>query len=176
MVKKATEYDEDLPEYLYHVTTWRRLQAIAEDGLALGRGRAIGASAYDSHAQKGIFLTDGEGVFFWHGKAEDHAEHGSDDLLEDGAVPVVLRVMAEDINGKLIVDEIGTNDARHEAWISERPIAAVLLEVFDGSDWIAVEDWESVDPGLGVEEFEEDDETFYQFPHESGLFPPELKP
>lgn len=180
MGKKATEYKgfEDLPEYLYHVTTVRRLEAISEDGLVAGRARAIGASAYDSHAKQGIFLTVGEGVFFWHARAEDHAEHGSDDLLEDGVVPVVLRVMAEDIDGKLIPDEIGTGDAKHDAWIASGPIEPVALEVFDGEEWVSiVENWDAVDPALGVEEFEEDDgETFYLFPNESKLFPPELMP
>lgn len=164
-------------EYLYHVTTYRRLESIAEEGLRRGHARAIGAS-YDAHANRGIFLTEPDGIFFWFHRAENHAEHGSDDVLEDGVVPVVLRVDIEDLpDEELQSDELGTKDAHHDAWISEGPIDPEDIEVFDGEDWIPITDWEDLDPELGVEQVDQDDEDLpiYGFPKESGLFPKSLK-
>lgn len=166
-------------EYLYHVTTYRRLEDIAEDGLRRGRARAIGAPSYDANAARGIFLTEAEGVFFWHARAEDHAEHGSDDLLEDGVVPIVLRVDVDDLpDEELEPDEPGSHDARADAWISQGPIEPDTIEAFDGQGWVPVSDWEQIDPSLGVEEIDEDDEgePIWGFPNRSELFPPELWP
>lgn len=169
------------PEFLYHVTTYRRLREIAERGLERGRARAIGASAYDDHARRGIFLTSAEGVFFWHSRAEDHAEHGSDDLLEDGVVPVVLRIDERGIpDDRLEGDPIGTHDARADAWIAEGPIDPEYIEVFDGDDWIPIHEWRRIDPHLGVVEEEDPDgeegEVLYFFPDRSPLLPEELWP
>ena len=166
-------------DYLYHVTTYRRLETIAEDGLRRGHARAIGAPSYDANAARGIFLTDPEGVFFWHARAEDHAEHGSDDVLEDGSIPVVLRVDVDDLpDEELDEDEAGTKDACADAWISEGPVDPENIEVFDGEAWIQVTDWEELNPELGVEKVDEDDdgEPIYGFPERSKLFPPDLWP
>lgn len=165
--------------YVYHVTTYRRLEAIAERGLLRGRARAIGAPSLDSHAAQGIFLTDPEGVFFWHGRAELHAEAGSDDVLEDGVVPVVLRVDVEDVpDDELAPDEEGTRDASADAWIAQGPIESDDIEVFNGKKWVEIADWESVDPILGVEKYDDDDdgEPIYGFRQRSKLFPDELYP
>lgn len=167
--------------FLYHVTTYRRLESIAERGLRRGHARAIGAPALDGHAARGIFLTEPEGVFFWHARAEQHAEHGTDDLLEDGVVPIVLRVDARNLpDEELEEDEEGTRDSGgHEAWISDGPIEPEDIEAFDGERWIPIADWEDIDPELGVEvvdQDEDDGEPIYGFPDRSKLFPPELWP
>jgi hypothetical protein len=149
--------DED--DYLYHVTLWNRLEAIAEDGLQRGRSRAIGASAYDAHAARGIFLTDADGVYFWVHRAEDFAEHGADDLLESGSVPVVLRVLVDDLpDEELEQDTAGTRDAHHDAWISVGPIEPDVIQVFDGSEWIDVSEWESVDIEPALKDMATDEE------------------
>lgn len=171
--------NEEESEYLYHVTTYRRLETIADTGLLRGRARAIGAPSHDHHAAKGIFLTEAGGVFFWHSRAEDHANHGSDDVLEDEVVPVVLRVHPDSIpDEEYEQDAEGTRDALSDAWIVQGPIDAEDIDVFDGKDWIPIEAWESIDPMLGVVKVDVDDdgEPIYGFPHDSGLFPPELHP
>lgn len=164
----------DEPEVLYHVTYWSRLERIAEHGLERGRGRAIGGPAYDTHARRGVFLTELDGVYSWHARAEDHAENGSDNVLEDGLVPVVLR-MPRAAAGELEPDDVGSEDAQAEAFIAHGPIKASALEVYDGKEWVDVANWERVDPADGVEEDEEDGETLYFFPVDSPLIPPEAR-
>lgn len=126
---------------LYHVTYASRLPGIYEEGLRPNAPRAIGASAYDAHARDRVFLTEGDGVFFWHSRAEDFAEHASDNPLEDELVPVVLRVDPKcvDYANELVDDEIGTRDARADAFFIQapmEPIGADCLEVFDGEEWV----------------------------------------
>lgn len=167
-------------DYLYHVTTYRRLETIAEEGLVRGHARAIGASALDDHARKGIFLTELGGVFFWYSRAEEHAEHGSDDLLEDGAVPVVLRTpWGDELEDALDADEIGSNDAKAAAYIAEQPIDGADLEVFDGKRWIAIDDWEDVDPEVALQDMadEEEEGPIWSFlpAGQEKLLPPEAR-
>jgi hypothetical protein len=104
---------------LYHVTYAGRLPGITEEGLRPNAPRAIGASGYDAHARDRVFLTEGDGVFFWHHRAEDFAEHMSDNPLEDELVPVVLHV------GYFIQAPM-------------EPIGSDCLEVFDGKEWVSL--------------------------------------
>ena len=126
-----------MADYLFHVTIASRLPSIGASGLRPGRARFIGSLALDDHARKGIFLTEAEGVPFWFDRAELWANDGSDDLLADQFVPVVLRVLDdEDILGELVEDEVGTDDAMATAWISTNTIIPENLEVFDGAAWV----------------------------------------
>jgi len=170
-------------DYLYHVTYYGRLGNIARSGLVPGRARSIGAPSLDSHARGRVFYTDPEGVFFWHSKAEEHAEANSDDVLEDELIPVVLRV---DLNAfeddSLEEDEIGSEDARADAWLVDYEMPPEEIEVFDGSSWIPVEDFDSIDPATAifteVELSSDDDEPvdLHYFKDRSPLMPPEVDP
>lgn len=168
-------------DYLYHVTTYRRLETIAEHGLLRGRSRAIGASSLDTHADKGIFLTEGGGVYFWHARAEDHANAGSDDLLEDGVIPVVLRIPDDvaaipDVD-ELDEDDVGTENAGADAWASNGPIKPADIEVYDGKAWVPVALWETIDVMRALEPVDQDDDgnPIYDFVDDSPLLPPELR-
>jgi len=165
-------------DFLYHVTTYARLANIAQEGLQPGRARSIGASALDAHARRGIFFTEPKGVIFWFGRAEIWADDGSDDPFEDLLVPVVLRIFDdEDILGELDSDDIGTRDAGGEpAWIGTQPIAPEDIEIWDGSEWIPIADWENVDPEQSFDtDSDEDDEggpiEFHVFKSDNPLLP-----
>lgn len=167
-------------EYLYHVTYSGRLPSIASRGLRPGQARAIGAPSYDSHAAKGVFLTTPNGVFYWHSRSEAFAEHQSDDFVADELIPVVLRVEVYD-SDNAEVDELGSRDALAEAYIVKHAIAPGRLEVFDGSDWIDVADYDSIDfeqaVDTQVEKGEYDDPVAYHyFKTRSPLLPEELCP
>lgn len=181
----------DEPEYVYHVTYYGRLGSIAERGLVPGRARAIGGPAYDAHAKGRIFLTEVDGVFFWHARAEEHAEHQSDDVLEDELIPVVLRVDLDFLEEDLIEDPLGTRDANHDAWLTSEAIDPDYIEVYDGDEWILVEDWRDIDPEIAIDteiqevddEDEEDEDDGYgdepvelhSFKVDSPLLPPEAR-
>lgn len=138
--------------YLFHVTFYNRLGAIAEHGLVPGRGRGIGGEIYDTHRQGAIFLTEADGIYFWGSKAEEWAQNQSDDLLEDGLAPVLLRIDTEtldfDYEDVCEEDEIGTKDARATAWKCAAVIPPADIEVWvgtwDAGEWLMVEDWNEI--------------------------------
>lgn len=172
-----------IEDYLYHVTYYSRLASISTRGLKPNQSRSIGNEVYDFHRKRRVFLTTGEGVFFWHSRAEAFAEHNSDNVIEDGLVPIVLRVLRSTIeeDNDLELDEIGTRDAAgYESWmLVNNIILPEDLEVWNGRRWVSVEDYEgSIDPevAVDVEIDEDDDEPLYSFKQESPLFPPELHP
>jgi hypothetical protein len=145
-------------EYLYHVTYYGRLAPIAARGLRPGQPRSIGGEVYDSHRKRRVFLTEGGGVFFWHSRTEAFAEHNSDNVIEDGLVPVVLRVrraMLEEDND-LELDEIGTSDSGgYESWmLVDNIILPEDIEVWNGRRWVSIDDWNSVDPTIALDEEE----------------------
>ena len=175
-----------MDDVLYHVTYSGRLESIADRGLRSGQARSIGSAGYDGHAKRGIFLTDADGVFFWHSKAEEFADYHSENVLEDELVPVVLRVDLDGVEGELEDDELGSKDAGYrDAYIAKGSIAPEFLEVFDGREWLPIEEWDQVNPSLAVVveiEVEEDDDgeeeqwTSVRFKDCSPLLAPELDP
>lgn len=163
-----TREDEAMAGHLYHVTFYNRLGDIAEDGLRPGRGRGIGGTVYDTHRQGAIFLTDEGGVRFWGSRAEDFARDASDDLHEDGLAPVLLRVPGEYEND-CDVDEIGTSDARHDAFKCSVEIDPADIEVWVGTTdegrWAPVEDWNEIPYDSAFEEDREEDDDGEEVVH-----------
>jgi len=158
------EDPEDPNDFIYHVTYFRNLEGIAEEGITPGNAPAIGTSIYDEHRKGKIFLTEAGGVIFWYGKSEEWAgEIGGDDWAEEGLVPVVLRVLLdEELEEELEEDEPGTRDAAYDAWTLEGEIVDDI-EVYSDGEWIPVEDWEeiSVDDALEFVEDESEDDPDY---------------
>jgi len=174
ILKEELENFSDSPEFLYHVTYFSRLERIATQGLLAGQGRSIGAPSYDSHAAKGLFLTEPEGIRFWFGKSENFAEHRSDNPYEDGLVPVVLRIDAASLSDdKMSEDDLGTRDAFNQAYIYKDGIAPDYLEIWDGSSWIPVEDYWDVDTlqAFTVEQDEDSGDDLYWFKNDNPLMP-----
>jgi hypothetical protein len=157
-----------MPEPLYHVTYYAFLAGIAEEGLQAsgeyGLGQRAGAQ-YAQHSQGKLFLTEADGVSFWHGKLQEHAEAGSDHPYEDGLTVVVLRVLVDD-EDLLEDDPLGTEDARAPAYyVVDGHIEPDEIMVWAGArglsreeqmtGWIPVEDWHRIDPSKAWT-FEED--------------------
>lgn len=145
---------------LYHVTYDGRLQGIEDEGLRPGRPPAIGGASYEAHRQGAIFLTEESGVPYWYARAEQWAHHSSDNALEDGLIPVVLRVR---LRRKCEVDGLGTKDAGHEAYKCFETIPPKRIQVWNGEAW---SDDLEVEPSLAV-----DDEGFFLQDWENPLLP-----
>lgn len=161
-LRKASE-----DEYLYHVTFYRNLESISGDGLLPGGGGGMGASGgYGEHSRGRVFLTSKSGVGFWYSKCEAWAENRSDNIFEDGMVPVVLRVSPNEEEEE---DELGSSDAAAEAYFTQDGIDPDDIEVWNGTDWLPVSGWESINllSALTVENTEGEDgeegETLYWF-------------
>lgn len=141
-------------EMAYHVTYFRNLQSVADDGLSPGGGSAMGRGGYSGHSRGRLFMTEKAGLFFWFGRMEEHASDLSDDPLEDGYVPVVLRFPEPEGSEE---DEPGTSDARATSLFSERGVDPSDIELWDGSSWVQVSDWGSLDPSVSFDSEEDDD-------------------
>lgn len=171
---------DDEESYLYHVTTAGLFDSIADGGLQAGGGGRFGAG-YAGYARGKLFLTEPEGVYFWHhrvGQSEGPIESAEE-------VPVVLRfIPTEEESEALEEDEIGTRDAggRQSYYLPGGHIDPERLEVWNGEEWLEATDTEEGEIlGLveesGEQEFEdeEDEEGWMEF-DDMVLFPPELHP
>lgn len=155
---------------LFHVTFYRFLPMIAEHGLVPSQSHG-GFGGMQGYSQGFVFLTEGDGVPFWYSRLEQVAHHLSDNVLEDGMVPVVLRFDTDHLlyEPDLQLDEAGTRDSGgHESWKLAMPVPADDIFIWDGSEWSWISDWESVDPesALDGQEEETDEgetETFWYF-------------
>lgn len=119
---------------VYHTTFYRALPSIARHGLRKGaKGMLIFAPGND----EGVYVSDFEGVRFWYGKSVDFAEYSSDDPVQEGLVPFVLRAHLPNggVSRACKRDELGSKDSYAQAWVCAVPIPPELLEVFDGDDW-----------------------------------------
>lgn len=138
-------------KHVYHVTYYRYLEGIDESGLVPGGGVGIGGVSLDSHRSGAIFFTEIAGLSFWTARAEEWAENRHDSPGEAGYVPVVLRVPAWVLN-QCVEDDIGTDDANHQAWRCTVSVDPDQIEVFTGLGWVDIEDWGEVDPDMGIDE------------------------
>lgn len=165
--------------FLFHVTYYGRLEMISERGLVPGSSRSIGGRAYDAHSKGRVFLTAADGIRFWFQRAIDHATHSSDAVLDDLLVPVVLRVRKSEIEVALSPDEVGSEDAKHDAFFFAGSINPNLIEVWGDGEWWGLDGADIPDPleGGKVEERQEEGETFQlqslKDPADSPFFPPD---
>lgn len=125
--------------YLYHVTYFNRLEGIQEHGIIPGARESIGGAGLGKHKRGRVFITAPEGVKFWFGRADDWAYHNSDDMLEDGLVPVVLRFPEPD---NLTDDWIGSREARAAAYMSTSEIPADEIEAYFDGTWYPVDEYD----------------------------------
>lgn len=149
---------------VYHVTYSGSLPLIAQHGLQPDRGPGMGEQ-YDAHRKGAVFLTDPDGLSFWHERAEEWAHHRADDLLAEGVVPVVLRAWTE---VPCELDEIGSHDANAPAWKCLGVVQPGELELWSGDGWVPVTDYEEVDFSRAV-----DDEGYLAVFSENELVPTE---
>lgn len=125
--------------YVYHVTFYNRLGAIASSGLMpIGgmHGSALGKGGYAGHSQGKVFVTERDGISFWYGRAEDAANDSSDDVLVEGYTPVVLRMRKPK---GMKVDEAGSDDAGYDAWYVKKAIDPDGIEAWTGQAWVRVD-------------------------------------
>lgn len=93
------------------------------------------------------------------------AEYQSDNLLEDEVVPVVLRIIKSNDD----IEDLSAEQAGlHNEYQRSEIIEPEDIEVFDGKNWIPIENYESIDikQALTKEKADEDDldkEFYYYF-------------
>lgn len=103
--------------YYYHVTTKGAASKIMKKGIVPNSPAAMDAGVYREYSKGKAFLTDRGGVNFWKMTIENHLESQG----KRGSNLVVLRVPKQAI-GELQKDELGTKDARANAYYATAPI------------------------------------------------------
>jgi hypothetical protein len=154
----STQEEED-QEWAYQVTFLRNLDSISNDGLVPGVGGGIGIGAYSAWSRGKVFFGGPGSLSYWFNKLELHAQDRSDDPLDDGFVPVVLRFpIPDDVEH----DDVAAKESisAEESYYVTDPVNPDEMEVWDGSSWIPVSDWGSIDGSLSFDvDVDVDDET-----------------
>lgn len=108
-------------EYLYHVTTQRRIPLIRKNGLVPGMPSQF--SNYTDYSRGKVFFCEKGGVSFWRSKVEDHEEANHDRPSR----VVVLRVPRSALEDQLQNDGRGTEDSRSPSYYVTSRVPAKLL-------------------------------------------------
>jgi len=137
-------------ETYYHCAFAKSLPGIAKRGLVPAAVPGLLRAAPGN--LRGVYLSDAAGVRFWFSRLIDWAHNDSDTPVEDGLVPVVLRV---ETACDVVEDKVGARDSRADAVICRRPIPPGAIRVWDGREWVRVS--RGVDASLGAEWVEDED-------------------
>ncbi len=169
----ANPSDDD---YLYHVTFVGSLSGIQAQGLGVGGGASRFGGGYGAHSAGKLFLTEPEGVFFWHSRMEETVTP----LEAAEEVPIVLRfVPTAGEEDAMEDDELGTRDASAGAYEMREGVEPERLEVWVEDDWEPLEDIDPEEVIAMVEDAadveREDDEEWYEY-HPDMFMPVELHP
>ena len=81
---------DDEIRWVYHVTFYRNLDRILNEGLKPSGGSGINLPSHREHSKGKLFFSDFEDVDFWYNNFEKSAEAQSDNILNDGLVPIIL--------------------------------------------------------------------------------------
>jgi hypothetical protein len=118
-------------EVYYHVTYMKNLNGIGRRGLIKSARPNFNArSSLAYHSQNGLFLANKE-VKYWIDVYENWANDGSDNILKDGLIPVILRVRA--FSDLTKPDQYPGNPAG--AWIYPKNIRSEYVEMWTGDTW-----------------------------------------
>jgi hypothetical protein len=134
-------YPYDFPGDVYHVTYYRNLDSISEHGLLPNQQSSIGGIAYDEHRENKIFVCGAGDISYWYELAEEWAGDKSDDPMNDGFLPVILRVSCGDI----YVDDAAVDDGCDESFYTIEPVGASDLELWVGGRWVPVDQYDGID-------------------------------
>jgi len=124
--EEAAEERERKDDYLYHVTTKRRLALIKRNGLSPNAPSQF--ENYSEYTRGKVFFCEKEGVSFWESKVEDHEEANN----ERPSRVVILRVRRSVLEDKVQNDGRGTEDSRSPSYYVTEKVPAKVIEVVRG--------------------------------------------
>ena len=136
--------------FMYHVTFANRLGVIRDRGLlpiVSARPTAMASCGYVDEGEGKVFFTGPEGIAYWFEISERIGRERSQDVLSDGHVPVVLRVLLDPC--QLETDKLGVAQSGASAWIGYFPIKASDMQLWTGSKWVHPYGWGAVDLSQG---------------------------
>ena len=152
----------------YHVTYLHAVPSIQEEGLLPQRGGSFARfGGFAGHSKGGVFFTEWSGVPYWHGRLEAVQSDQSDNSVEDGWTPVVLAVDFDNTSFDVSYEEDvqGSRESHARAIKVKTPIPAEDLWVWDGTEWVTLEEFdpeaaqETAMEAATIEEVEADEES-----------------
>jgi hypothetical protein len=125
------------PKWVYHVTYYCNLDSISDSGLDY---QEFGGSNFPKphlqrHSMSGNFFSDDiDGVKYWIITLEHQANDRSDDILEDGLIPIVLRFRLNPNKFILDPEERTSGD-----YYTNRIIPPQGIQMWNGFNWVPVD-------------------------------------
>lgn len=119
--ERAEEEAARKDEYLYHVTTKRRLPLIRKNGLQPNMPSQF--DNYSDYTRGKVFFCEKAGVNFWKQRVEEHEEANHDRPSQ----VVVLRVPRSALEDQLQNDGRGTEDSRSPSYYVTSRVPAKLI-------------------------------------------------
>ncbi len=140
--EKEAKEAEIKDEYLYHATHLGKLDGIAQNGLQPSEGSQFSVG-YDFHSRGRVFVTNYDGLSYWFNKMQRIAEYNSEFKDEDEVkewTPIALRI-SMDNTIPYYDDKLGNRDnLGGSAYYTTQTIDPEEIEVWDGAEWVPVED------------------------------------
>jgi hypothetical protein len=161
--------------YLYHTTFLFYLSQIQAHGLVPGGPKNW--QTFDTAGK--VYFSDAGGAFTWNYKLGDLARDKSDHPVEEGWVPITLRVSREFLGDQLQEDPEGTRDGDATAYATRIKIPADQLEVWNGTAWSPIENEDEYalrEQAEASAPREQDEEAELVHLDEMVFFPPALHP
>lgn len=133
---------------VYHVTYYNNLENIAKYGLnfQISNKNYSKTHLIQNSYQGTFFVTNIQGVKHWISTMEDQANHKSDNIYQDGFVPVILKFKLN--RNKHLTDPYGETDFDRKTK-SIIPPQGILA--WNAINWIPIHDWENININYFVE-------------------------
>lgn len=149
---------------VYHVTYLKNLDGILNSKLVSRGGFSPWRKQHiQDHSEKGNFFCKTlQCAKNWVGKMMDQAFHISDEPIDDGVIPVIIKFRLNKNSWK--PDLLGSVEVEH-SYYTPKNIDSKGIKVWNGSNWSA--DYESADNLVNLvddEDFGHEDGN-YPFPH-----------
>lgn len=122
----------------YHITPMRNLPSIRESGLDPARG-GQNMQNYRWNTGGKIFISGPTAISHWHHIVEQHDLHSNEPSR--WSVPVVLRFPMAFLEEEPAWDEGVKHDSSgDDSWVTDSDIPPEYIDVWDGEQWIPLED------------------------------------
>jgi len=148
--------------FVYHVTYWRNLDAIANQGLDYTQGSPNFPQQWlqQNSTQGNFFTTDISQVSQWLEILVNHAYAKTDHVEQDGLIPMILRFRLNP--NKHYPDPEGyTNSDKY----TDRLIPPQGIQIWDTHQWLSISYWESIDPEIFLDRQMQDGEELVYINH-----------
>lgn len=146
-------------DIVYHATFYRNLSGIAEHGLDHSNKAGNNFHQYGHHTEDRTFFSATlSNARFWINALENLGNHNSDDVLEDGLIPIILRFRfnRRPTTDRWQADDL--SDVGRDDYYTWKVIQPQSIQWWDGKIWKSVDD-QNIDHNLFLEwqDFGEDE-------------------